>query len=141
MKELEQVSEIIDYLQARKWNTYTPDELISAQGALSVLQASIGRAAVDALYEYEIKEQNAKMAETDMYMEVKDGKEKVTEAEAKAIAKQDANYETMEAIKAKKVYKDFMSVLDAMQAIIIACQVTLKQQGKEYGNTGYQRNQ
>lgn len=136
---LNQVNEILAHLQSQKWSDIPPEVLVSAQGKLSVLLGNIGAMSVNALYEYELKEQHAKMCEAERYTFHRS--EKNTEGECKAKARVDTSEVWNNAIEAKHAYKSLQSVLEAMKAVTTASQVTLKEHRADRANSGYQSNQ
>ena len=133
MQPLEQVNQILNKLQARKWNEHDPQLLISSQGKLSILTANVGSEVADALHEYEIRETHAKMKESDLYIEHRKTGDS-TDGECKAMARLDSSKEWNSVNEAKYHFKKLQSVLNAMQASITAIQVTLKWQMKELNN-------
>lgn len=135
---VQEVAKIIAKLQEGKWEDHSLPLLISAQGKLSSYQSNIASLVANARKEKEMKELYAKQKEADSFIEYRKNGETVKDSEA--YARLEAIESRMRAIDAEEVYLDLKGVLDAMQSLLVACQVTIREMSREINSSGYQVN-
>jgi len=138
MEVLEEVNQIIEKLQEGKWSDHSPQLLESAQGKLSALQTNVSKLVCDARKEMNTRDIHVKNKEATQFLEYR--KHKMSVEECKMNARVDVLNDLMKGLDAKAKYNDLKGVLDAMQTLTIAVQVTIREQGRELSASKYQNN-
>lgn len=136
---IEEVQKIITALQQGKWEEHSPQRLISAQGKLATYLANIGALAANARKEMDIKELHAKQKEADLFLQYKRD-HGMTIAESQANARIDTFNDWDSFYSSKEHYNGLRAVLDAMQTLIIACQITVRELKHERDASKYMDN-
>lgn len=131
----DQINEIIEALQAEKWNAHSLAMLVASQGKLAALLGNVNEDQAKARQEYDTTELNTKMKEADRYLIYR--KEGRTEAESKAMARLDTKDEWNTALDKKGSYMAILGLRETMITLITACQVTIKNLGKERDGARY----
>ena len=132
---IEQVNQIIGYLQSKKWGEHTPDRLVDAQGKLSVLLSNVGKEVAQARNEMDVMELGAKQYEADRFLHYKAS---MSIEESKYNARIDTFNHWTKHLDAKHAYNDLRAVYDAMTTMIVSIQVTLREKQKDYNSSQYQ---
>ena len=138
MSPLQEVDDIFAKLMTKAWSEHTVPTLVGTQGRLSVLSSNIIPMVSNAYYEFTLREQHAKQCEAERFVFHK--KQGSSDMLSGKEARVDAGEVWNAAIEAKHAYKSISGVLDAMQAVITACQVTRKSLENEMKNTNYVQN-
>lgn len=137
MNVLTSINEIIAVLQDKRWSDHSEALLISSQGKLAVLQASLSSMVADANQMYLTKEVNYKQKESELFLKFKE--EDMTVEEAKCNARVEIAFNARDYIEAKHHYESLRGLLNSVESIQTAIQVTLRAIHREAG-TAYAQN-
>jgi len=133
---LDKVKDIIDELQQVDWSNPSGYQLDAKQGLLASYLANVGSDVARARYDYEAKKFNAKTAEAEEYLELR---QSMTSKDAEMKAKLNTRDVYAEYLEAEKKYQQLKAIYDAMQSMIVSCQVALKTMEYERKNSGMAR--
>jgi len=138
-KTLEEVNKIIGHLQEGKWSDHSPQKLISAQGKLASLLGNVIGLKTEARSIFDQWEIHTKNKEAENML--KHRKEGKTIDESKNTARIDVLNDMFKVSEARKLYEDYRGIVDTMQTLIVACQVTIRSMRDDLSSSKYKENQ
>lgn len=130
---LNRIADIIVQLQEGDWNNNDIITIINAQGNLAKYFYNINEMLAHRRKAMDVAELHAKQVESRGFLEYK--KMGWTDGKASMQAKADAKKAREDAIKAKADYNDIDGVAKAVDKMITACQVSIKNIQKERSTT------
>jgi len=134
----QEVNKIIETLHGDNWNSHSLQMLVASQGKLAALLANLNEDAAKARKEFDLMETHVKMKEAEMYLENR--REGKTENESKALARSKSADGWKAVIEKKNAYTSISGLTEAVITLITACQVTIKNLGKENVYSGHVDN-
>lgn len=136
---LSEVNKIFDILQSKPWQEHSPGLLSAAQGRMASFMPNVIALAVDAQYEYELRELNASQYEADKFLHYR-RTGGMTLDESKYEARIDVKKKREEVLLAQKEWQELKGIVEAMKNLSVACSTSLKHYESERISTKYQGN-
>lgn len=138
MNILESIHAITASLAEGKWEDHSPQMLISAQGKLSVYQSNLGAMVANARKEMDTLEMRAKHYEAEQFLSARASGESIQSAQA--LSRVEAFNHWTRHYDAKARHDALKSDLNALQGLVVAAQVTIRELKSERDHAGYQNN-
>ena len=136
LKVLEEINHIFIVLESKKWSEHSEDLFMSSQGKLAVYLASLSAMVADAEYAHEILKLNCEETENQQYLLHKNSDK--TEGEARTRAKLTTSDQKRIVLEAKKEYSEIKGIWRAVESLITAIQVQLRNINREISTAKFQ---